>query len=182
MKSFLKIFVFIALFACENVMAQSSASGNGIKTLQADFRQTKTMKMLGDKMVSQGKMYYSASDKLRWEYTSPYTYTFIMNGQKVLLKKGNRKDVVDTSKNKMFREIGKVMMNSLVISSTQRQMDMSLTKQMKSLYKRIVVYFNQKTHLVERVVMYEKNGDQTDIELKNVTTNKAVAAAMFAVQ
>ena len=98
------------------------------------------------------------------------------------MKKGGRKDVVDTSKNKMFREIGKVMMSSLVVSSTQRQMDLPLTKQMKSLYKRIVIYFNQKTHLVERVVMYEKNGDQTDIELNNVTTNKNIAAGLFAVQ
>ena len=182
MKTIIRILIFIACFVCGNVMAQVKTAGNGAKTLQADFRQTKTMKMIGGKLVSQGKMYYSASDKLRWEYTSPYVYTFVMNGQKVMLKKGGRKDVIDTSKNKMFREIGKIMMNSLVISSTQRQMDMPLTKQMKSLYKRIVVYFNQNTHLVERVVMYEKNGDQTDIELKNVTTNKTIAAGMFAVQ
>lgn len=182
MKTVVRILVFVALFICGNAMAQVKTAGNGIKTLQADFKQTKTMKMLGDKMVSQGKMYYSATDKLRWEYTSPYTYTFVMNGQKVMLKKGGRKDVVDTSKNKMFREIGKVMMSSLVVSSTQRQMDLPLTKQMKSLYKRIVIYFNQKSHLVERVVMYEKNGDQTDIELNNVTTNKNIAAGLFAVQ
>lgn len=179
MKTIFRIFIFILLLVSEDTAAQVNTAP---KTLQADFRQTKTMKMLGDKLVSQGKMYYSASDKLRWEYTSPYTYTFIMNGQKVLLKKGGRKDVVDTSKNKMFREIGKVMMNSLVVTSTKQQMDLPQTKQMKSLYKRIVIYFNQKTHLVERVVMYEKNGDQTDIELKNVTTNKNIAAGMFTVQ
>ena len=30
---------------------------HSLKSMQADFVQTKTMKMLGDKMVSNGKMY-----------------------------------------------------------------------------------------------------------------------------
>ncbi len=152
------------------------------KTIQADFVQTKTMKMLGDKMVSRGKMHYQHNNKLRWEYTAPYTYTFVMNGNKVLLKKGNRKDVINTSKNKMFKEIGRIMMSSIVVTSKQRTMELPLSKSMKSLYKKIILHFNPKTTMVEKVVMYEKNGDTTEIELKNVTTNKVIPAALFAVQ
>lgn len=157
-------------------------AGAQVSTIQADFIQTKTMKMLGDKIVSHGKMYHQQSDKLHWEYTSPYKYTFIMNGGKVLLMKNGRKDVIDTSKNKMFREIGRIMLSSVTTKSRQKTMDLPLSKQMKAMYKRIVLHFNQKTSLVERVVMYEKNGDTTDIELKNVTTNKTIPAAVFAVR
>ena len=82
---------------------------HSLKSMQADFVQTKTMKMLGDKMVSNGKMYYQQSDKLHWEYTTPYSYTFILNGDKVLLKKGTRKDVIDVNKNKVFKEIARIM-------------------------------------------------------------------------
>ena len=58
------------------VKQQINAVASKMKTMQCDFVQTKYLKMLNDKMVSRGKMYYQQSNKLRWEYTSPYTYTF----------------------------------------------------------------------------------------------------------
>lgn len=176
-------------------IAQASAS---MKSMQADFVQTKHLKMLGDKMVSKGKMYYQQSDKLRWEYTSPYTYTFIMNGSKVLLKKGARKDVIDVNKNKMFKEIARIMMNSVVGKCLTDKKDFKvsvaesktaytatlipLKKDMKQMYTKIVLQFNRQTSVVNKVTMYEKNGDWTEIELKNLQKNKQMSASLFAVQ
>ena len=57
-----------------------------MQSMTCDFVQTKHLKLLNDKMVSRGKMYYQQRDKLRWEYVSPYQYTFIINGSQVLLK------------------------------------------------------------------------------------------------
>ena len=85
-----------------------------VKTLQCDFVQTKYLKMLNDKMVSRGKMYYQQGNNLRWEYVSPYTYTFILNKDKVLLKNKQRNDIIDVKQNKVFREIAFMMMNSVV--------------------------------------------------------------------
>ena len=61
---------------------QIESAAVSMKTMQCDFVQTKYLRMLNDKMVSTGKMYYQQSDKLRWEYTSPYTYAFVLNGFK----------------------------------------------------------------------------------------------------
>ena len=113
------------------------------------------------------------------EYTTPYACTLVMNGQKVMFKRNGRKDVMDTQKNKMFREIGRVMLGSVVVSSKQKQMEMPLSKQLRALYKSVTLYFNHSTHLVERIVMIEKNGDKTEIELKNVTLNKNISADAF---
>ena len=85
-----------------------------MKTMQCDFVQTKHLKMLNDVMVAQGKMYYQQRSKLRWEYTNPYAYTFVLNGDKVLLKNRQRNDVIDVNQNKMFREIAGIMMSSVV--------------------------------------------------------------------
>ena len=172
----MKKFLFLLIMCAMSMVALAQT-----KSIQCDFVQTKTMKMLGEKMVSKGKMYYQHSDKLHWEYTTPYQYTFIMNGSKVLLKKGARKDVIDTSKNKIFKEIGKIMLNSVVVTGNKTR-ELPLSKEMKGLYTKILLYFNSKTTLVEKVVMYEKNGDTTEIQLQNVQTNKPVSAAVFAVQ
>ena len=71
------------------------------------------------------------------------------------------------------------MLGSVVVSSKQKQMEMPLSKQLRALYKSVTLYFNHSTHLVERIVMIEKNGDKTEIELKNVTLNKNISADAF---
>lgn len=176
MKNIIRIVVLL-LLCTVNLLAQNGTVT--IKSLTADFKQTKTMKMLGGSMVSSGKMSYASPDKLRWEYTTPYACTLVMNGQKVMFKRNGRKDVMDTQKNKMFREIGNVMLGSVVVSSNQKQMNMPLSKQLRAIYKSVMLYFNQHTHLVERIVMIEKNGDKTEIELKNVTVNKNIPSDAF---
>ena len=89
-------------------------TASAIKTMECDFVQTKHLKLLNDKLVSKGRMYYQKSDKLRWEYVTPYTYTFVLNADKVLLKNKKRSDVIDVRQNKVFREIARMMMNSVV--------------------------------------------------------------------
>ncbi|MBO5233225.1 MAG: outer membrane lipoprotein carrier protein LolA [Prevotella sp.] len=175
-----------------------SRSAAAMKSMQADFVQTKHLKMLGEKMVSTGRMRYRQSDKLRWEYTSPYAYTFILNGNSVLMKKGNRSDVVDVNRNKMFREIARIMMSSVVgdcltdkksfkVSMTTARNTCTATlipqkKELKAVFTRIVLTFDSRTSMVTKVTMYEKNGDRTEIVLKNAKANTAINAAEFAVK
>lgn len=181
----------------QKVVQQISQAAQSMKTMQCDFVQTKHLKMLNDKMVSKGKMYYQQADKLHWEYTTPYTYTFILNGSKVLLKKGTRNDVINVSQNKMFKEIARIMMNSVVgkcltdtksfktsISESQSEYVATLipqTKDMKQMWTKLVLHFNRKQMMVSKVEMHEKNGDRTIIELLNAQTNKTIDAKQFAI-
>lgn len=168
-----------------------------MKTMQCDFVQTKHLKMLNDDMVAQGKMYYQQSSKLRWEYTNPYTYTFVLNSDKVLLKNQQRNDVIDVKQNKMFREIARVMMSSVVgnclfddktfkttIATTNSEWIATLVpqrKDMRQMFQKIVLHFNPQRAVVSCVEMIEKNGDRTLITLKNIRTNETINAAIFAV-
>ena len=177
------------------VKQQINAVASGMKTMQCDFVQTKYLKMLNDKMVSKGKMYYQQTNKLRWEYTSPYTYTFVLNGSSVLLSKGNRNDVINVNQSKFFKEIARIMMNSVVGKSLVDSKDfkVSLTgisteyvatlipqqKQMKQMFLKIVLHFNRQKSTVSMVELIEKKGDKTVIELKNVKVNTTVNAKVF---
>ena len=177
------------------VKQQINAVASGMKTMQCDFVQTKYLKMLNDKMVSKGKMYYQQTNKLRWEYTSPYTYTFVLNGSSVLLSKGNRNDVINVNQSKFFKEIARIMMNSVVGKSLVDSKDfkVSLTgssteyvatlipqqKQMKQMFQKIVLHFNRQKSTVSMVELIEKKGDKTVIELKNVKVNTTVNAKVF---
>ncbi len=179
------------------VIQQINAVASKMRTMQCDFVQTKHMKMLNDKMVSHGKMYYQQSDKLRWEYTSPYTYTFVLNGSKVLLSKGKRNDVINVNQSKFFKEIARIMMNSVVgkclsdkkdfrtsIATTNSEWIATLVpqrKEMKQMFQRIVLHFNKSRKMVSTVELVEKKGDRTVIQLTNVKTNSSINAKVFSV-
>lgn len=169
-----------------------------MKTMQCDFVQTKQIRLLNDKMVSRGKMYYRQPSQLRWEYTSPYTYVFILNDQKVLLRNSRRSDVIDVRQNRMFSEIARIMMNSVVGKSLTDERDFQTTlshvgkewvavlvprrKEMRQLFARVVLHFPDGGGLVSRVELIEPKGDQTLIELKNIRTDETIADRVFAVE
>ena len=179
------------------VIRQINAVASNMKTMQCDFVQTKYLKMLNDKMVSRGKMYYQQSDKLRWEYTAPYQYTFVLNGSSVLLNKGKRNDVINVNQSKFFKEIARIMMNSVVgkcltdkkdfrttISTTNSEWVATLVPQrstMKQMFQKIVLHFNKQRKMVSTVEIVEKKGDRTVIQLTNVKTNTPINAKIFSV-
>ncbi len=182
----------------QKIVEQIGNAAQSMKSMQCDFTQTKHLKMLNDNMVSKGKMYYQQTNKLHWEYTSPYTYTFILNDTKVLLKKGTRNDVIDVNQNKMFKEIARMMMNSVVgkclsdtksfktsIAETSTEYVATLLpqkKDLKQMWTKLILHFDSKQLMVTKVEMHEKNGDYTIIELQNTQTNKKIDAKVFAIQ
>lgn len=188
---------FAQNFNQAQALKEISAAAASIKTMQCDFVQTKSLKLLGDKMISKGQMWCEQPNMLRWQYNSPYTYTFILNNNKVAIKKGNHSDLIDVNKNKMFKEIARIMMNSVLgkvltdktdFKSSINQKDgfyiVTLSpqkKEMKQMFTSILLYYDIKLKLVTKVEMHEKNGDSTLIELKNIKKNTPINASQFKV-
>lgn len=194
--------VFVTAGLCAQSDVQIKARVNKVardmRTMQCDFVQTKSLRMLNDKMVSTGRMYYKQGGLLRWEYTRPYSYVFIVNGNQVAVRNAKRNDVIDVNKSKMFKEIARIMMNSVVgkcindsrdfktsISTTSAEWIATLVPQkreMRSMFQKIVLHFNRSRSMVSQVDMFEKNGDRTIIVLKNVEVNKNISSGIFSVR
>ena len=169
----------------------------GIRSMSCSFVQTKHMSMLNDKMVSKGTMNYKQSNKLRWEYASPYKYLFIFNGTKVYVGNDSRKDVIDTNSNKVFREIARIMMNTVTGKALSDPADFATDvtantgswivtlvpkkKDMRKMFKKIELMFNKSDSMVSQVNLFEPNGDRTEIRMSNVKINTAINENRFAV-
>lgn len=182
----------------EQIKQKVNQTASVMKTMQCDFVQTKHLKMLNNDFVSHGKMYYQQSNKLRWEYTSPYSYTFILNNDKVLLKNKQRNDLIDIKQNKLFREIVRIMMSSVVgncladdknykvsIATIGNEWVATLLpqrKDMKQMFQKLVLHFHAKKSVVNTVELYDKNGEKTIIELKNIRINETIHPHMFVIQ
>ena len=183
--------------ADQQIINKINTAASKLTTMQCDFVQVKTVKLLNDKITSKGKMYYSQPNKLRWEYTSPYTYTFILSGNQVSLKKNGKSNVIDVNQNKMFREIVNIMMNSVVgkclsdkksfktsIKDSSSEWIATLTpqsKELKQMFTKIVLHFNKQQSVIVKVDMFEKNGDTTTISLENIVKNKSINEKVYSI-
>ena len=211
MKTTIKLFLVLVICLCSlqamgagmttqqksEAIAKINNAASGLKSMSCNFVQTKYLSLLSDKMVSEGKMYYRQSDKLRWEYTSPYSYLFIFNGSKVYVGGKNRKDVIDTNTNKIFKEVARIMMSTVtgkaLSNSTDFNVDIETSgnnwtvtlvpkkKDIKQMFTKIVLTFTKSDTMISEINIYEKNGDRTNIKLKDITTNTSLNENLFAI-
>lgn len=171
----------------KSMINKINATATSIKTIQCSFVQTKKMSFLNDRMVSKGVMYYDNRSKLRWQYTSPYKYVFILNDNKVYIKSSRKTNTIDIKSSRLFQSIARIMMNSVTGRSLSDKGDFTVKmylsgdewvaylepqrKEMKKMFKSIHLFFNSGRTMVSKVEMIEKNGDTTVISLNGVKTN-----------
>ena len=57
-----------------------------------------------------------------------------------------------------------------------------LKKDMKQMFTKIVLHYDVKVGMVKKVDMFEKNGDNTVIELVNIKKNAQINASVFSIK
>lgn len=205
------IFCFMLLTSCVMATAQTKltaveqqmiikkveSASQTMKSMQCDFTQTKTMKLLKKDMQSKGVMFFQRPDRLRWQYIAPYDYTFILDGDKVHLRSQRSSQQINVQQNKVFRQITSIILNSITAGSLKSNADFSVElykqdtsyyarllpkkKELKQIYRWIEIYFNPRLTMVSSVKMLEKTGDVTTVKLQNVKTNIKIDAQQFKV-
>ena len=181
----------------QEVIARINSAVSRLHTMSCSFVQTKHLSLLSDKMVSEGRMYYSQPDRLRWEYTSPYKYLFIFNGNKVYVGTDSRKDVIDTNTNKLFKEVARIMMSTVTGTALSNATDFDTEaaeekgswvvtlvprkKEMRRMFAKITMTFSKSAIMISELSIYEKNGDRTDIKFKDVLSDAKVDESLFSI-
>ena len=183
-----------------SVVALIKEATSQTKTIKADFVQVKTMQLLGSKMVSQGKMLYARPSSFRWEYVSPYSYIFAIEEGKAIIKSAQGKSEIDIRQSKLFTEIASIMMGSVtgeslgeskdftfsLFSSADKKLYMAeLTpakKEIKQMFKAVKLFFLPDKKVVDKIIMTDRGGDETIIELKNIVLNEEIEAVRFVVK
>ncbi|MDR0413384.1 MAG: outer membrane lipoprotein carrier protein LolA [Dysgonamonadaceae bacterium] len=174
-----------------------TAASLKMESLTCDFEQTKELALLDEKMISKGKMYYRQDGCLRWEYLSPYVYTFILNDKKILMQTGKSRNVVDIRSNRLFQEVVKIMMNSINGNSLTDTKSfrpayywgekewkivlVPLQKELKKMFASIELTLNVNDYSVDTIRMNEPNGDTTTIRLSGKQFNPKIQDEKFAV-
>lgn len=193
--------ILFSLSSITSALAQTSAineiskASQAVESVQADFTQTKRLKMLNDAMVSKGRMWCTQPNRLRWEYTTPYASLFILNDNKVLFKNSKRSNTLNANRHKRIREMIRIMIPSnlgkvlsqkkdfhATVETTGNQHILTLVpqkKELKQMFARIVLYYDRKQAVVTQIEMFEKNGDSTTIQLSSIKKNIVINPSVF---
>lgn len=199
-----KVLVITAVLLCQlsfsalaqdGIVAKIAEASSSVKTLSCNFEQTKRMKLLKSPMKASGRMCYEGGDKLRWEYSSPYHYIFLLNNGKVTLSGQSGTSVIDAAGSKLFSQITRIMASSVTgecLSDKQNfELNTSfsgnspvaslkpLKKELRQMFETIRLTFNPVTLLPEKIELLESGGDSTTIELKNVIINERLDPKEF---
>ncbi|MBN2495428.1 MAG: outer membrane lipoprotein carrier protein LolA [Deltaproteobacteria bacterium] len=58
-------------------------AARGIRSVQAEFVQTKRLRILREPLRSKGRLVFRGPDRLRWEYTEPLRSVLLLRGERV---------------------------------------------------------------------------------------------------
>lgn len=123
-----------------------------ILSLNADFVQTKQIKLMREPQVSTGHLVYRAPDDMQWQYIKPNKVTWEMNGEQ-------------TNVNPQLQRMLKMIMASI---SGEAQNDAKLQREMKKMFREVNITMDDTGEVAKRVELVEQNGDITVIEFSNV--------------
>ena len=181
----------------KDVLEKMDQSSNALRSLQCDFQQSKKMKILNKEMLSKGVLYFKKPDKIRWQYTAPYDYTFIMNGDRVQIKSAKSTKNIDIQGNKIFRQVSSIILNTVTGGGLKNSADFDVElfkqnniifakmlpkkKEVKQVYSAIEVYFNPSLTMVETIKMIEKSGESTVVKLVSPKLNTTIDESVFKV-
>lgn len=168
-----------------------------INTTESDFEQEKFISVMSEKIISKGHFCYKKTNKLRWEYTSPFKYLIVINNNKMFIKDKGKISKYDMNSNKVFKNINELMMSivqgtlfnnkdySVKYYENDKQYLLVLTpksKGTKDFLQTIQLSINKTDYAVTKVKMIEPGNDYTSINFTNRKTNEPIADEKFVVK
>ena len=199
------LFVALGMFASaqtqlsesqsQELMASLTEAASSMQTMQCRFVQSKTMAMLTEPSVSEGNMYFSSPDRLRWEYLTPYPFALVVNSERIVKVTDGQAEVMDGNSGRMYQGIVSMIMGS---ASGKKLFDATMfdivlyddgtcwkaemtpkRRDMKRMFSQLVFHFDKKSQVIDHVEFVEPKGDKTVIRFEEIKLNEEIGEEKF---
>ena len=180
----------------QKVMASLTEAASSMKTMQCSFVQEKTSSMLAEPSLAEGTMQFTAPDQLRWEYTSPYAFALVVNGDRIVKVTDGKAEALDGKSGRMYQGMVGLIMGSatgknlfdttvfdVVLYDDDAFWRAEMTpkrRDMKRMFSQLVFRFDKKTKGISRVEFKDAGGDLTSIRFEDIKLNGAIGEKVFA--
>jgi len=173
-----------------------SETSAGLRSVQADFTQVKNLVILSEKITSKGRFWFMKQNKVRMEYSSPYKYLMVIQGEKMLVKDDVKTTTLSSRNNKMLEYVNRIIIdcvqgtaidsrdfkNRIFENNGSFLIEMSpVKKEMRDYFSVISLYIDKGDYSVSRMDMTEPGGDNTIFTFINRKFNEAIPDSLFRV-
>jgi outer membrane lipoprotein carrier protein len=182
----------------DDVISKVQLAQAKTNTLQADFRQEKSLALMAKPEVSTGRFIYSKPNNVLWSYDAPKRVTMLIaNGMLTTyypdLNKAERIEV-KRYQDRIFKymgasgaidELGAWFNFTFTNTSDKAYYALDLDPKSKTIAKRvrhIRIYIDKTSYLTTQFEYTEGDGDKTRYEFTNVKVNAPVEQSRFTLQ
>ena len=177
------------------VIASLTKAAASMQSMQCRFVQEKTSAMLAEPSVAEGTMHYAAPDRMRWEYTTPYAFALVVNGERIVKVTDGKTEVLDGNAGRMYQGMVNLIMGS---ASGKKLFDTTVfdivlyddngfwradmtpkRRDMKRMFSQLVFRFDKKTNGISRVEFVEAGGGVTSIRFEEIRLNEKIGEERF---
>jgi outer membrane lipoprotein-sorting protein len=179
----------------ETVLKEVQKRQQSVRSIQADFRQEKSLDLLAETQISNGTFAYEKPDKVRWDYASPAEVVMLIAGGRLTtwyptLKKAETLEVT-RFQDRIFKYMGAgsaidELSNYFNFRFTEKKgsntyrLDLApKTKQIGKRVRSITIYIDRETYLTSRIEYVEGDGDSTIYEFSDIRINEPVDGDRF---
>ena len=175
--------------------AEAEAITKAMETMSSDFTQEKHLSFMTEPIITAGKYHYKKPNKIRWEYTSPFSYILIINNDKLFIDDEGNQNKIDLGNNQLFNQINETISNALTgkVLDYSEQFSHSLEesetdfkinlfpkeKAFEEYIEQIEVFFDKESMIVSQVILKEASEDFTKIIFENKQLNKPIEDSVF---
>ena len=198
MKKFLTTLIYIFIFS--NVFAQTADNKTlpefaAVNTIESKFTISKYLSIADKPLISGGRFYFQRPDKLYWEYEMPYSYGFLIFGDRVSSweEKDGKREVKDITKHPAAKEMAAQLHTfvSMDMDKISKIYEIEYiedgiilypkNKSKKQMVRDIKIYFAKDIIAVREVVISERAGDKTIIIFTDTKIDETLPQNAFTI-
>lgn len=165
-----------------------------IQSIESGFSQEKVLSALTETIQSRGQFWFKRSDKVRIEYKTPFRYTMVLNGDKMLVRDGEKQSQINVRSNKLFQQVNRIMIDCVQgtildskdftsrIFEDQDSYLLELTpssRNLREFFDVIHLTVGKQDYVASSIEMNEPGGDKTTINFVDRKLNTLIADAVF---
>lgn len=170
------------------------AQSTNFNTITSNFVQEKYLNYLSSTIISKGKFWYKKENLLRWEYTEPFQFLVIKNGDKVTIKDEKNTSVYNKKPNKAFQMLNEILAGSVngtlitdkrfsfnvLENSDEYLVELSPNEEeTKRILDKFQLYFLKQNLVVYKIKLIESNKNSTTIIFEDKKVNLPIDNKIF---
>jgi outer membrane lipoprotein carrier protein len=167
------------------------AAYKDVQTLRADFVQITRSKAMGDETKQKGKVMLRRPRMMRWEFTQPAGNLFVTNGEKMWVWSAPENQVIissgmgggGTGMSQLLEDLNRLgdLFNVELLPEEGKNGSvlLGLKPKQDAGFQSLRLRLEEKTYLVQSVVMVDAFGNEVDLRFNQVRTNVALNDSDF---